>query len=69
MGWVFFVVGIIGGYVPGNVMGELVYNLSFLVEMLGVLANLMGFTLLGISLRPTGTMPGLVSLLLTLTFR
>ena len=66
VGWVMFVVGLVGDYVIGEVFGEVLHGLSFTVEGLGILVLLVGVLLVGVSARRTGVLPAPVALLLIL---
>jgi len=62
VGWVMFVVGLVGDYV----IGEVLHGLSFTVEGLGILVLLVGALLVGVSARRTRVLPAPVALLLIL---
>lgn len=66
VGWVMFVVGLVGDYVIGENFGEVLHGLSFTVEGLGILVLLVGALLVGAGARRTGVLPAPVAWLLIL---
>ena len=56
-GWVMVLVGLVGDYWVGDAFGDILHNLSFLVETLGILVVLIGSLLVGLAARRTGLLP------------
>jgi hypothetical protein len=51
VGWPIFLIGLLGDYGIGDAFGDALHWVFFLVEMLGLLAILVGSTMLGFRLR------------------
>lgn len=65
IGWLVFLVGLFGDYAISDRLGDVLHGLFFGVEMLGLLAILVGSTMLGLRLRRTQE-PALVAWTLVL---
>jgi hypothetical protein len=53
VGWPVFLIGLLGDYAISDALGDVLHGVFFLVEMLGLLAILVGGTMLGLRLRRT----------------
>lgn len=66
IGWLMFVVGLIGDYVMGDAFGSVLHDISFLIEVLGILVLLIGTLMTGLGTRRSNLMPSWLAWLLVL---
>lgn len=60
-GWAIATAGVVGDYVIGKTWGASLYDASFIAEILGALALLVGALLTGLAVQREGTLPSWVS--------